>query len=262
MPARPLLTLARPLFLPSVAVVALGAACASEQVRWDDAAETVATTATAASTEAAAKPVATKPISAREYAARFPSDVDCAAEVQRLGKRNVDLALQLLRACVERGDFRRLGAVVDGDWVPALVRRPEAPALCARVVAARSGDVDADVMACQRAGYAVATLEQLSADPEKAAGRFVIARVRRDDEHKSKKETRLVEVRLDEREPASLPTGRRLAATFGPTELPPGEAVLLGRVVKVTDDALVGDGELLTVVDVIASAPVAERPTF
>jgi hypothetical protein len=249
----------RPRVLVAVVVVAsaFGVGCASEQVRWDDATETVA-----AAPETAKAATHEKPVSAREYAARFPTDADCDAAVQRLAKRNTELALQLLRVCVERGDFRRLSALTDGNLVTTLVTRPEAPALCARVVAARGGDVDGDVTACQRVGYPVATLEQVFSNPEKAAGKIVIVRAQLDAEHKSKKETRLVEMQLDDREPAPQPTGRRIAAQLGAQVMPPGEAVLLARVVKITDDKLIDDGELVTVIDVIASAPVAGRPTF
>ena len=243
------------LALPVVATVDGG--CASEQVRWDQATETVApeTTTTKPTTP-------DKPVSAREYAARFPTDVLCEAEVRRISKRNVELGLQLLRICVERGDFRRIGALTDGSWVTTLVARPEAPALCARVVAARGGDVDGDVTACQRAGFPVATLEQVFANPEKAAGKLVIVRAQLDAEHKSKKETRLVEMQLDDGEPTSQPTGRRIGAHLGAQVMPPGEAVLLARVVKIVEDKLIDDGELVTVIDVIASAPAAARATF
>ncbi len=243
------------LALPVVAAVDVG--CASEQVRWDDATETVAPETTPTKATAA-----DKPLSARDYAARFPTDVDCEAEVRRISKRNVDLGLQLLRVCIERGDFRRISALTDGSWVTALVARPEAPALCARVVAARGGDVDSDVTACQRAGFPVATLEQAFSNPDKAAGKLVIVRAQLDPEHKSKKDTRLVEMQLDDREPASQATGRRLAAHLGAQVMPPGEAVLLARVVKITDDTLVDDGEMVTVIDVISSAPAAARATF
>ncbi|MBM4281792.1 MAG: hypothetical protein FJ137_13865 [Deltaproteobacteria bacterium] len=254
--------LASLLALPALSL-ALSMSCATEQVRWDDATETVQRTPDAVEQAATATAAAAdKPLSARDYAARFPSDIDCETEVRRISRRNGELALQLLRACVERGAFRRLTALVDGPWVTMLVARPEAPGLCARVVAARSGDVENDVELCQRAGFPVATLAQVTADPENATGKLVIVRARPDEDHKLKKEVRLLETQHDEREPAPLPTGRRVSLPMAPAPANNNEIIVLGRVLKVTEDMVVEDGEVVTVVDAIFTAPVAAQSTY
>jgi hypothetical protein len=242
----------------AIATAVLGASCATEQVRWDEATETVERVPAAGDGSRSRD----KPLSAREYAARFPTDIECETEIRRIARLNVDLALQLLQACVDRGRFRRISALIDGPWVNALAARPEAAAICTRVAAARGGDVESDVEKCQHVGFPVATLAQVMADPEKAGGKVAILRAKVDDEHSTKKETRLVEVQRDETEAASLPTGRRVAARFVGQSPPSSESVLLVRVLKIVEDGVIEDGEYVTVVDVILSAPVAEQATF
>ncbi len=229
--------------------------CATEKVLWDQATETLPTTTVTTTKERE------KPLSAREYAARFPDDAACDAEVRRLGSRRVQLAAQLLQACVERGDFRRLSTILAGDWVPTLLKRPDAASLCARVIAARAGDVDDDVESCQRAGYPVYTLEQISASAEKSVGKFVIVRARRDVEGSSKKFTHLLETVPDLRDVNGAPTGRELSVLPGPQTIPELESVVLARVVKVSGDDFGEEGNLNVVVDVVTVAPLTPSST-
>ncbi len=233
-------------------VALLAPACASEQVRWGDETETLREVTTT-TTEA-------KPLSAKEYAARFPTDSDCEGEVRRLALRSVERARQLLAVCVERGDFKRIGVLLDGPLSASLAKDAAAPGLCARIVAARAGDVDTDVTACNRAGIPVVTLEALFNEPDKAAGRLLITRLRVDPDHRSKVETRLIEMALVDVD--TNPTGRRIAARPGPHAFPDGDVIVLARGVKVADDKLVDDGESVAVVDVLAVHPAAVRPTF
>jgi hypothetical protein len=108
----------------------------------------------------------------------------------------------------------------------------------------------------------VATLEEIFTEPDKAAGRLVIARVRADADRRSKVkiDTRLVEMALVDTDTA--PTGRRLAARLGPHALSAEDTILLGRTVKLADDKLVDDGEPVAVVDVLATTAAALRPTY
>jgi hypothetical protein len=230
------------------------ASCATEPtVRWGD--ETPVETVKSDKTEAA------KPKTAAEYAARFPTDGECEAEARRIDAKNRDLALKLLAVCIDRGDFKRLNALVDAPWTNTLKSLPDANVWCARVVAARAGDVENDVKACAKAGLAVRTLEQLFAEPDKAKGTIVIFRARIDVEHTGKG-VKLVETSVEDGEVETQPTGRRISATLGTNKLPGRDAILLGRASKMAEDASADDGEPMAVVDVLGSYAAADRPTF
>lgn len=244
-----------------VVVVAASAlcACASEQVRWGDETAAVSTTAPAAPDETAEKPK-----TAAEYAAKFPTDSSCEAEVRRLDEKNRDLALKLLNACIDRGDFKRLAALVDAPWTPALRTLPAAVGWCARVVAARAGDVDADVKACAGAGVAIKTLEQVLTDPNHAKGSVVVFRGRLDPERTSKKTTALIETVVEEGEVDTTATGRRVLARFGAHKLPARDAIVVGKVTRLADagDDEDSEGEPVAVVDVQGSFAAAAAPTY
>ncbi len=184
--------------------------------------------------------------------------------MRRLDERNRDLALKLLNACIERGDFKRLAALVDAPWTKALRTLPAANSWCARVVAARAGDVEADVKACAAAGLAVKTLEQVFTDPGQAKGSIVIFRGRIDPNGKKRGATPLIETILEEGEVETSATGRRVLATFGTHKLPARDAILLARASKMAEsaDSEDGDGEPVAIVDIQGSFAAATAPTY
>ena len=141
------------LFVVSSGVVS----CASEQVRWGDETPDVRDDAAPAAPSHAEED---KKLTAADYAARFPTDGGCEAEARRIDGKKRELALKLLGACIDRGDFKRIGALVDAPWTPEMRNNPEARLWCARIVAARAGDVEADVKACNAIGLGTQTLER------------------------------------------------------------------------------------------------------
>ena len=243
-----------------VVVVALSSllfgSCATEPVvRWGD--ETpVETPKTAAVADEPARPK-----TATEYAARFPTDGACEAEARRIDVTNRELALRLLGACIERGDFKRIAALLDAPWTPSLRAMKEAPVWCARVIAARAGDIESDVKACASSGLGVRTLEQLFGEPDKVKGTVVIFRARVDPEHTGK-DVRLMETAIEDGEVETAPTGRRVDALIGGHRLPVRDAVLLGRASRMAEDKDAEDGEFMAVIEILGSFPAAALPTF
>ncbi len=240
---------------PLVVVAALLLpACASEPtVRWGE--ETPVEKAQIQKLEAP------KPKTATEYAAGFPTDGACEAEARRINAQNRERALKLLGACIARGDFKKISALVDAPWTPDLHNLPEALTWCARIVAARAGDVEGDVKSCAKIGIDVHTLEQISAEPDKVAGRLVIFRGRLDPEHKGR-DIRLIETTVEGADVDAATTGRRVSAAFASIPIPSGDAVILGRASKMAEDVASEDGDPMAVVDVLGSFVTAERPTF
>jgi len=243
------------LFALAPALLAIG--CATERkVQWGEetAAESTGTVASASSTAT--------PLSAADYAARFPTDGECESEARRIVAKSPDLAVKLIKACVARGDFKRITAISDAPWSGQWATDKDAADICARIAAARGGDVENDVKACAGAGIAVATLDDLFRQPEKAKGKRVIFRGRVDPDVKDKDRVRLIETILESGELETQPTGRRVAANFGSKKRPGTDAVILGKATKIADDTVANDGEFVAVVDVDAVYLPAASPTF
>lgn len=236
----------------------LGGACASDrQVQWGEETPTE-------------QPVVVKdassgdgPLTAAAYAARFPTDGDCEAEARRIHEKKAELAVRLIKACIERGDFRRLSAIIDAPWTAQLAADKDAAILAARVVAARAGEIEGDVKACQKVGFGVATLDDVFNEPEKSKGRRIIFRGRADTDLKEKGRERLVEIALEQGEIDPQPTGRRVSATLAPgLKVPVRDGVLLAKVTRIGDDTAAGDGENVAVVEVEGVFKAATAPTF
>lgn len=247
----------RRLPLSLLLLAALAAACASDrQVQWGEETPTE-------------QPVVVKeassdgPLTAAEYAARFPTDGDCEAEARRIHEKKAELAVRLIKACIERGDFRRLSAIIDAPWTAQLAADKDAAILAARVVAARAGEIEGDVKACQKVGFGVATLDDVFNEPEKSKGRRIIFRGRADTDLKEKGRERLVEIALEQGEIDPQPTGRRVSATLAPgLKVPVRDGVLLAKVTRIGDDTAAGDGENVAVVEVESVFKAATAPTF
>lgn len=207
------------------------------------------------------KKEAPKPKTAAEYAAGFPTDGECETEAKRIDGKNRELALKLLGVCIARGDFKRLSALTEAPWTSALRTMPEGNTWCARVVAARAGDIEGDVKACAKSGLAVRTLEQLFSEPDKAKGTIVIFRARTDPEHTGK-DVKLIETSVEDGDVETQPTGRKVSATLGSHRMPGRDAIVLGRASKMAEDPTADDGEPMAVIEVLGSFAAAELPTF
>jgi len=248
----------RRLRLSLLLLAALAAtACASDrQVQWGEETPTEQPTVVKEASGDA-------PLTAAEYAARFPTDGDCEAEARRIHEKKPELAVRLIKACVDRGDFRRLSAIVEAPWTALLAADKDAATVAARVVAARAGDVENDVTALQKVGFGVSSLDDVFNAPDKAKGRRVIFRGRADTDIKEKGRERLVETALEQGEIDPQPTGRRVSATLGAgLKAPARDGVLLAKVGRVGDDTAAADGENAAFVEVEGVFKAATAPTF
>lgn len=248
----------RRLRLSPLLLAALAAACVSDrQVQWGEETPTE-------------KPVVVReasssdaPLTTVAYAARFPTDGDCEAEARRTHDKKPELAVRLIKACVERGDFRRLSAIVEAPWTSMLAADSDAAAIAARVVAARAGEVEGDVKALQKVGFGVYTLDDVFNEPEKSKSRRVIFRGRTDADLKEKGRQRLIETALESGEIDPQPTGRRVSATLrAGLKVPPRDGVMLAKVGRVSDDTAADDGENVVVVEIEGVFMAATAPTF
>jgi hypothetical protein len=125
--------------------------------------------------------VAPAAFDARGFADEHSTPAECEQSARSLQKTSRDEAWSALRACVERahwphGAFTALQSLVDGAWDEELKKRPDAPALVARVVAARGGDVDGDLPLAQRSRVPIFSLHAALEQPEVYKGRYVLLR--------------------------------------------------------------------------------------
>ncbi len=134
----------------------------------------------AAPVRAPAKPV---PFDPAGFVAPFQLPADCELAARGAARRNPDEGWQGLRACVDRRGYRRgsggfteLRGVLSSSWRDQLHRNRDAPALLARIVAERGGDVAADVRSIREAGLPIYDLSDVLEDPAEFKGKVVIAR--------------------------------------------------------------------------------------
>ena len=132
---------------------------------------------------------------AKAEAHRFDHASDCEIEARRLKSRNADRGWQLLRACIDRGDFTEIRTLLDGPWDADLRSRNDAGELLKRLVAARGGDIDSDLALLHQHHVPIFTLADALEQPEVYAGRFVMMRARVSD---LRKVDGAVTVQLDE----------------------------------------------------------------
>lgn len=125
--------------------------------------------------------VATPSFDARGFAAVQTTPNECEESARILQRTSRDDAWSALRACVERsrwphGAFTRLQTLIGGAWDEELKTRPDAPALVARVIAARGGDVAGDLPLAQRSRVPLFSLRAALEQPDLYKGRQVLLR--------------------------------------------------------------------------------------
>lgn len=104
-------------------------------------------------------------------------------------------AWELLRACVDKGNFTPIRRLLDGGWDKDLQTRADAAQLIAKVVAARGGDVYGDLNMLRQKRVPIFGLAPAAGHPDLYHGRLVLLRARVDD---VKTEKGRVSVRLAE----------------------------------------------------------------
>jgi hypothetical protein len=120
----------------------------------------------------AASPAASSDKSIVAWARAYRTDVECEAAARRLKASGADLAWRALTACVAKGQFRALTAVVTG-WTAELRTRPEAPRLLARILGARGGDLENDLSEFRRQRIPLFSILSASDQPDIYRGRTV-----------------------------------------------------------------------------------------
>jgi len=108
---------------------------------------------------------------AREYV----PPLDCERKARALRSQDREAAWAALRACAAQRHFTQLRAVVSA-WKDDLRQRPDAPALLAKMVAARGGNVKLDVRVLRDARIPVFTLHDCVTQPRLYEGRYVLIR--------------------------------------------------------------------------------------
>jgi hypothetical protein len=131
----------------------------------------------------------------RAVAARNPRPESCEAAARAAQAISRDRAWDVLRACVERGNFTLIRRLLDGGWDPELQAKGDAASVIARVVAARGGDVYGDLNLLRQRRVPIFGLAPAAGHPELYQGRLLLVRARVDDVRTEKGKTT---VRLSE----------------------------------------------------------------
>jgi hypothetical protein len=187
----------------TLAGLALLAACAAAPVREEKepfpGTAPVARDAAGAGAHAAAAPQPSpEPPSPSTQAAHIQRPDQCEQIARAAQASSRDRAWQLLRACVERGNFTLIRRLLDGGWDRDLQTRSDAAGLIARVVAARGGDVYGDLNLLRQKRVPIFGLAPAAGHPDLYQGRLVMLRARVDDvkAEKGKATVRLAEFAL------------------------------------------------------------------
>jgi hypothetical protein len=104
-----------------------------------------AAAAATTATEARAADPAPETSSPKAQVARIQRPDLCEQAARAAQPSSRDRAWELLRACVEKGNFTPMRRLLDGAWDRDLQTRSDAARLIAKVVAARGGDVYGDL---------------------------------------------------------------------------------------------------------------------
>ena len=110
------------------------------------------------------------------YVASYRHPLECESMASRLQGQSRDQAWQALEACVKHGNFLYLRALLSPNWLPDLQNRPDAPALVTDVIAARGGNIDADLQLLHKQRIPLFALAAGLGQPEVYQGRLVLIR--------------------------------------------------------------------------------------
>jgi hypothetical protein len=110
------------------------------------------------------------------YAAQFDRSDRCERGARALQGRSKDLAWDVLKACVAKGDFIALRGLLSGAWDDDLAKRPEAMELIAQVIAGRGGNVAGDLSLLHKKRVPVFALADAVRRPDIYRGKLVVLR--------------------------------------------------------------------------------------
>ena len=114
---------------------------------------------------------------ARAYVAHVDNPALCEQVARQLHETEPDHGWAALKACVDKGVFTEIRALVAGPWDDELHQRPEAADLLARVIAMRGGDPSTDVQLLHERKIPLFTLAAALAEPALYKGRLIVMRV-------------------------------------------------------------------------------------
>lgn len=143
-------------------------------------------------------PAASEVANPRAFAARYPRPDMCEGAARSVQGLSRDKAWEVLRACVDRGDFTLIKRLLDGGWDRELTSKPDAAQLIAKVVAQRGGDVYGDLNRLRQRRIPLFGLGPAVTHPDLYKGRLLLVRaqVERISQDKGKVSARLLEYAL------------------------------------------------------------------
>jgi hypothetical protein len=124
-----------------------------------------------------ARPRKDPKFSAKAYVAHVDNPALCEQAARELHETEPDHGWAVLKACVDKGNFTEIRALVAGPWDDELHQRPEAADLLARVIAMRGGDPLTDVQLLHERKIPLFTLADALAEPALYKGRLIVMRV-------------------------------------------------------------------------------------
>jgi hypothetical protein len=117
----------------------------------------------------------------KAYAARIDRADQCEQVARGAQAASRERAWELLRACVDKGNFTPIRRLLDGAWDKDLQSRSDAAQLIAKVIAARGGDVYGDLNLLRQKRVPIFGLAPAAGHPDLYQGRLVLLRARVDD---------------------------------------------------------------------------------
>lgn len=152
--------------------------------------------------------------SPREWAKSFRRDIDCEREARNLVKNTGrDVAWTYLKACVTRGYFTQLEALIQ-NWEDELKTKADAAPMIAAVIAARGGHLGVDLQLLQQRRIPVFDLASALKQSSAYKGRYLlfVGKISEAKEIKGRTELVLLEQALSS-ESATVMTGPMYGST-------------------------------------------------
>ena len=115
-------------------------------------------------------------VEARRIADSYDSPVSCEQSARAAYNKDPQRGWALMRQCISRHDFSDLEILIEGSWADEMRADHEGTLLFAHVIAARGGDVSADLPLLRRRKIPVYSLQAALAEPEHYRGRLLMLR--------------------------------------------------------------------------------------
>jgi hypothetical protein len=110
----------------------------------------------------------------KEVARQCHNPFVCEYTARKYLSSSADFGWEVLRACVNKGDFIQLRVLLSPPWIDLMKRRPDAPEVLAEVIAARGGDVASDMEFVRKNRIYLFDLAMASKAADRLNGRDVV----------------------------------------------------------------------------------------